>query len=283
MIEASIRSAAARAKRGDGLGKLWAVFMRDARIALSYDANFWLNWVGCVIDIGVVFLIGSLVPPSSRFGIDGRPHTYFSYLVTNIAFLRFQSVAVQAFALAIRDGQAYGTLEIVLSSPTSLPFIVLSSGAYAFAFQLSQSLLMIVIATFFGLDVTHTNLVTLLVFLILMLAAVLPIGVIASSATMVFKKTGPIEFFLTSMTQLFGGVYIPIKALPAILQPVGMIIPVSHALNGLRGALEGASLSQLLPDVVWLCGLSAVFIPVSLLIFTAAVHRAKIDGTLGQY
>ncbi|HXF33966.1 MAG TPA: ABC transporter permease [Candidatus Acidoferrales bacterium] len=283
MIETTIDSAGTRVRRGDGFAKLWAVFVRDSNLAFSYDINFWLQWVGCFVEIGIVYLIGSLVPPSPKFGFDGRPHPYFGYLITNIAFLRFQTVAVSAFALAIRDAQTFGTLEIVLSTPTSLSFIVLSSGAYAFSFQLVQTLLILVIATFLGLDVSHINVLTFVVFVLLMIAAVAPIGVIAASATMVFKKSGPVEFFLTSMTQLFGGVYIPVKSLPLLLQPIGMLIPVAHALNGLRGGLEGASLAQLWPDVAWLCGLSLVFVPISLWLFSAAVNRAKHDGTLGQY
>lgn len=273
----------ARALRGDGLSKLGAVFMRDNRLALSYGANFWITWIGVFIEIAIAFLIGSLVPPSPKFGFDGKPHSYFDYLVVNTAFLRFQSVAVVAFAMAIRDGQTFGTLEIILSTPTSLPFIVLSSGAYSFVFQLVQSIVFILVAMPFGLHVNHADLLTLVVFLVLMIAAVTPIGVIAASATMVFKKTGPVEFILTSVTQLFGGVYLPVAYLPGPLRVIGTILPITHALNGLRGALEGATITQMLPDAIWLCGLSAVFIPISLLIFNLAVHRAKADGTLGQY
>jgi ABC-2 type transport system permease protein len=223
------------------------------------------------------------VPASTNYGFDGHVHRYFDYLVVNTAFLRFQSVAVVAFAMAIRDAQTFGTLEVILSTPTSLPFIVLSAGMYPFAFQLLQALIFILVAMCFGLDVSHLNVATLLVFLALMVMAVTPIGVIAASATMVFKKTGPVEFFLTSVTQLFGGVYLPTRLLPGVLQIVGTVLPVTHALNGLRGALQGATVAQMLPDIIWLCALSAVFIPLSLLIFSVAVYRAKRDGTLGQY
>lgn len=278
-----VAGVAVRAGGRDGISKLKSVFMRDNRLALSYGANFWLNWVAVGIDIAIAYFIGMLVPPSANYGVDGAPHRYFDYLVVNTAFLRFQSVAVVAFAMAIRDAQTFGTLEIILSTPTSLPFIVLSAGVYPFVFQLGQAAFFIVIAMLFGLDVSHTNVLTLLVFLGLMMAAVTPIGVIAASATMVFKKTGPVEFFLTSITQLFGGVYLPTKLLPPMLQIVGTILPVTHALNGLRGALQGASVMQMLPDIAWLCALSAAFIPLSLLIFSVAVNRAKTDGTLGQY
>lgn len=283
MIDTAVAAARLRARRGDTLQKLWAVIKRDSRLAVSYDATFWMNWIGILVNIGVVFLIGSLVPPSTKFGLDGKPHAYFGYLVTNVAFLRFQNAAVQAFATAIRDGQAMGTLEFVLSTPTGLPFIVLSSGAYAFALALVQSLVMLAIAVPLGLDVSHANLLSFVIFLLLMIVAIMPIGVIASCATIAFKKTGPVEFALTSLTLLFGGVYIPVHSLPGLLQPISLFIPVTHAFTGLRGALEGLTVQQLWPEAAWLCALSAVLIPLSLLLFSAAVDRAKVDGTLGQY
>ncbi|MBV8151240.1 MAG: ABC transporter permease [Candidatus Eremiobacteraeota bacterium] len=267
----------------DGMDKLWAVFLRDFRMAVSYGTNFWLSWISVAVDIGIAYFLGSLIAPSTRFGFDGNVHSYFDYLVINTAFLRFQSVAVTAFALAIRDGQTMGTLEVLLSTPSSIPFIVLSSGMYAFVYQLAQTFVYIGIAMLFGLNVSHANLLTLGVFIALMIAAVTPIGVIASSAAMALKKTGPIEFFLTSITQLFGGVYLPVAMLPLGLREVGNLLPVTHALNGLRAALQGATVAQMWPDILWLCGLSAVFIPVSLFVFSAALNRAKVDGTLGLY
>lgn len=283
MIEAALAEARHRAQVGDTIDKLWAVIRRDSRLALSYDANFWLSWVGIVVNIVIVYLIGSLVPASPKFGVNGQTNSYFSFLITNIAFLRFQGSAINAFATTIRDGQANGTLEIILSSPTSLPFVVLSSGAYTFGFELLSALIMLAIATLFGLNVSHANVLTLAVFIGLLLAAVIPVGVVASAATIAFKKTGPIEFALTSTTQLFGGVYIPLSTLPVVLQPIGMLLPITHAFVGLRAGLQGTALSQLWPEVGWLVGLCAIFIPTSLWLFTKAVDRAKVEGTLSQY
>ena len=136
----------------DGVSKLWSVFVRDNRLALSYGANFWVNWVAVIIDVSIAYFIGLLVPPLTNYGFDGQPHRYFDYLVVNTAFLRFQSVAVVAFAMAIRDAQTFGTLEVILSTPTSLPFIVLSAGFYPFAFQLLQAAVFVGVAMLFGAD-----------------------------------------------------------------------------------------------------------------------------------
>jgi ABC-2 type transport system permease protein len=197
--------------------------------------------------------------------------------------LRFQSIAVQTFSLAIRDGQTMGTLEVLLSTPTNLALIVLSSGAYAFVYQLLQTCAYVGFAMLFGLSLWGTNVITLAVFLFLAILAISPIGVMAAAATMVFKKTGPIEFLLTSVTTLFGGIYLPIRLLPAPLQVIGTLLPITHALNGIRAAIGGATLVETRVDLAWLLGMTALLLPASLFIFAYAVKRAKIDGTLGQY
>lgn len=267
----------------DGLTKVSAFFMRDWRLSTSYSTAFWLSWIAVLVDVAVAYFIGSLVKPSKNFGSAGHVGTYFSYLVVNTTFLRFQSVAVQTFSLAIRDGQTMGTLEVLLSTPTNLALIVLASGYYAIVYQLVQTLAYIGFAILFGLSVNGTNVLTLCVFLFLTILAITPIGVMASAATMVFKKTGPIEFLLTSVTTLFGGIYLPVRLLPGPLQMIGQLLPITHALNGIRASLQGASLFQMRGDLIWLMVMTALLLPLSLLIFSYAVKRAKVDGTLGQY
>ena len=40
---------------------------------------------------------------------------------------------------------------------------------------------------------------------------------------------------------------------------------------------------QLAPDALWLGIATIILLPLSLVIFTAALRHAKVDGTLGQY
>ena len=55
------------------------------------------------------------------------------------------------------------------------------------------------------------NFLTTIVFLILTVGAVSPLGVLAAALSMVIKKTGPIEWLSTSSAALFGGMYLPLR------------------------------------------------------------------------
>lgn len=265
------------------LPKMAAIFRRDMRVALSYPGNFALTWASIVVEVIVAWYISQLIPPSPKFGVGGVAASYFQYLAINFAFVRFQTAALNSFAEAIRDGQLTGTLEVVLATPTTMPVLVLSSGVWSFALTGLQTLVYLLIATLFGLDLRHVDAVTAIVFLVLTVAAVSPLGVLAAALSMVIKKTGPVEYISTASAQLFGGVFLPLSAMPWALQLVGWCLPITHALTGFRAAAAGASLASVRGDAIWLLVASIILMPVSLLLFAAAVRKARVDGTLAMY
>ena len=265
------------------LDKARAIFVRDARLAVSYELNFVIQWLGLFVQVIIAFFLGRLVPPSPHFGFGGAVGGYFDYVIINMAFAGFQASALQSFAKVIRDGQLQGTLEVVLSTPTSLSLVVLSGGLWFFAFAFLQTIAYFTFAIFFGLDLHHINVLTAVVFFLLMILSLSPFGVLTAATTMALKQTGPVNFVMEGLAAVFGGLYFPVAALPHTMQVVSWLLPITHALNGLRAAVSGATLAQVAPDAVWLCVASLILLPISLFAFERAVHVAKIDGTLGSY
>ena len=265
------------------IAKSRAIFKRDALVTLSYPGNFALSWLGIIVEVVIAWYISQLIPPSPKFGATGHAVAYFQFIAVNTAFVRFQSAALNSFAESIRDAQLTGTLEIVLATPTRLPTLVLSSAVWSFTYTTLQTIVYLAIAAAFGLDLSHIDVLTALVFLILTVVAVSPLGVLAAALAMVIKKTGPIEWISTSTANLFGGVYLPLNALPYALQLIGWTLPITHALNGFRAAVAGVPVSGVAYDAIWLLVASAVLMPLSLWVFGRAVQKARVDGTLSMY
>lgn len=259
------------------------IFKRDVTVALSYPGNFALSWLGIVLQVVVAWYISRLIAPSAKFGSNGVVQTYFQFLAINTAFVRFQTAALNSFAEAIRDAQLTGTLEVVLATPTRLNTLILSSSIWSMTYTVLQTAVFLGISALFGLDLRHVDGLTALVFLILTVASVAPLGILAAALAMVIKKTGPVEFLSTASASLFGGVYLPLHMMPGWLQAVGWCLPITHALNGFRAASAGVPLSGVFDDVVWLVVASAVLLPLSLWIFGRAVNTARVDGTLSMY
>jgi ABC-2 type transport system permease protein len=265
------------------VAKSRAIFKRDALVTLSYAGNFWLSWVGIIVEVVIAWYISRLVHPSDNFSTTGAVVGYFQYLAVNAAFVRFQSAALNAFAESIRDAQLTGTLEMVLATPTRLPTLVLSSAVWSFTYTALQTFVYLAIAVGFGLNLTHVNPLTAFVFLLLTVVAVSPLGVLAAALSMVIKKTGPVEWISTSSASLFGGVYLPLRLMHPALQAIGWLLPITHALNGFRAAVDGVPLSGVAGDVIWLLVASAVLMPLSLWVFARSVQKARVDGTLSMY
>ena len=284
-MQATTRSAApVSTPLAAGLAKVGAIFRRDVLVAISYAGNFALAWLGIVVDVVVAWYISKLVPPSSNFNPAGTGvMSYFQYIAINSAFLRFQTAALNSFAESIRDAQLTGTLEIVLSTPTKLSTLILSSAVWSFAYTILQTAVYLAIAVGFGLNLGHVNLLTAAVFLILTVGAVSPLGVLAASLAMVIKKTGPVEWISNASASLFGGVYLPLNRLPVALQAVGWILPITHSLNGFRAAVAGVPLSGVAHDAIWLLVASLILMPFSLWMFAKSVGKARVDGTLSMY
>jgi ABC-2 type transport system permease protein len=263
--------------------KLGAIFTRDAKTAISYPAYFHSQWVAIAVEVTIAYYLSMIVHPSTSFGVNGQTGSYFTYLVVSFAFVTFQNNAILSFAETIREGQTTGTLEAVLATPTSLSLIALGTGLWSFALTLTRVIFYFLLAMCFGLNLHHTNWLTAIVFMLLTIVAVSPIGVFAAAATMVFKKTQPLAFAVNRATSLFGGVYLPLTKMPLVLQAVGWMLPITHALNGVRGAIYGASLWDLRYEALWMIGLTIVLLPASLWVFARTVQRGRHDGTLSQY
>lgn len=270
------------AELATGARKVRATFLRDARLMMSYRLAFFLDWFAIVASVAGLWFVSKLVPASSAFGA-GHVATYFNYAVVNVAFVTLQSASLQCFESSIRNEQVYGTLEAVLATPTSVSLIVLAAGAWAFTLAFIQVLLYLLTASLLGLDFHHVNLMALTVFLILAVTATVPMGIIGAAAIVRFKQAAPTQTILGRASSVLAGVLFPVSLLPFWLQGVSWMLPITHALTGIRGAFGGASLGALGFEAVWLSVATVILLPFSLYVFRAAVARAKCDGTLGQY
>jgi ABC-2 type transport system permease protein len=263
--------------------KLIAIFTRDARLAVTYRLSFLMQWIGIAATVAGLYFVSKLVPASSKFGFGGGTASYFDFAIVNVAFLSFQAAALNSFEKSIRDDQLFGTLEATFATPTSVGVIVLGSGLWAFTLTALNAAFYLLVGALFGMRFDHLNSGALVMLLILTITSTIPLGILAAAGVMVMKQSAPIQFMVNMSASLLAGVMFPATLLPAWMQVLSWFLPISHALNGIRGAMHGASLAVLSSDLVWLSVASIVMLPFALMMFRCAVARAKFDGSLAQY
>jgi ABC-2 type transport system permease protein len=210
---------------------------------------------------------------------------YFSFVIIGLAFGGYFSIGLGGFASALRRAQTTGTLEAMIMTPAPLSLVILGSAAWSYVFTTVRVVIYLILgAGFLGLDIAGANVPGALLTLLLSIVAFASFGIIAASVIMVIKRGDPITGLFSSVSFLLGGVYYPLDVLPAWLQAISKLLPITYGINAMRLALlNGASWAELQTDLLVLAGFCVVVFPISLMTFRFAVERARQDGSLTHY
>jgi ABC-2 type transport system permease protein len=114
--------------------------------------------------------------------------------------------------------------------------------------------------------------------------AFLGLGILSASYLLIFKRGNPVNWAILGLSSVVGGMLYPISILPVWLQRLARLIPVTYSLEGMRAAILGhASTYELLPSIAGLLLFAVFLLPVSFAIFSWALRRTKVTGTLTHF
>ena len=267
------------------INKATAFILRDLIITSSYKLSFFLRFFGIFFSILVFYFIDKLFGGSMIQQLESYGGDYFSFALIGLAFTGFLWAGLGRFSKVIRQGQVIGTLEAMLVTPTRISTIILFSSLWSFLAASITSIIYLVIgAVVFGVDVGQANFPAALVVLVLTILAFSSLGILSASFIMVYKEGDPINWVFSTLSSLLGGVFFPVAVMPAWLQKLSYLMPITYSLDGMRLAiLKGYSLYALRSDVIALSIFIIVLMPISIISFDIAVKKAKTDGTLTHY
>ena len=267
------------------LRKLALLFRRDFAVARSYRAAFVIEIFEALLGSASFYFLSQFVqsPTLERSLPSGT--NYFSFALVGIAFFDYLSVALSTFDGSLQEARQNGTLENLLVTQTSLPVILAGSSLYPFALMSLRTAIYIGWgAALFGFPLQGANWMGALLVLGASVLAFSGLGVLSASYLLVFKRGNPVNWAILGLSSVLGGMMYPISVLPVWLQRVARLIPVTYSLEGMRAAILGhASTRELLPSIAGLLVFAALFLPVSFAIFSWALRRTKITGTLTHF
>jgi ABC-2 type transport system permease protein len=267
-------------------GRTFAGFVRRELAAMSsYRAAFATRVAGFAFAVvGMVFF--------ARFvGAAANPHmaayggNYLGFLAIGYLATELQQVGLQGLARRVRTAQMMGTLEAELATPAPAWMVLAAAPIYEFGTAALRSAVYLCAATaLIGLDLTRTNVLTVIVGVPLVLAAFVGLGLFTAGSTMLVRRTNPVSVVLGSLSFFVSGVVYPVSVLPAWLRVIGRALPLTHVLVVLRGAfLMGASPRAVGGSLAALAIFAAVLIPAGAATFAYALRRARVDGSLTHY
>ncbi|EMA40481.1 ABC transporter permease [Halococcus hamelinensis] len=224
-------------------------------------------------------IVGSLAMPLLflvflGFGLDGAAIPglpagidYIEYLVPGI--LGFSMLFGASFAgLAILSDQDVGFLKEILVAPVSRTSIVLGRTAGGSTTAIVQAALILVVSIPLGFEVTGWLSVPLAaVFLVLIALTFVGFGIVLASQFSDSEGFGLIVQFVVFPLFFLSGAIYPLSGLPRVVQYVAMVNPLTYGVDGLRGALVGASSYPLVVDFGALVVSSVVMVSLGAYLF----------------
>jgi ABC-2 type transport system permease protein len=244
---------------------LWAYARREFLSRSGYRLSFLLRGAS------FAFAAVSLVFFSRFVGAAANPHllpyggSYLGFTLIGLVVVELQQVGLSELAQRIRVSQMLGTLEAEIATPAPGWIVLGVAPVYAFGGAALRAVLYLVGAA-------------------LVLAAFGGMGLLAAASTMMVRRANPVAVVLGTLSVFLSGVLYPVTVLPSWLQGVGKLLPLTHALTVMRGALlRGAGPAELGASLQALALFALVLGGAGIGLFIIAFRRARVDGSLTHF
>lgn len=258
--------------------------LKDLLIESSYGFNVVMQTIGILFSTVTFFFLSKIID------LGGTPELskyreYFPYVIIGIALSNYLSVSTRGFSLRIRESQITGTLESILLCGVSPQGFLIFSTLYDFIFSTIRIFIYLTIAYFFSLNGFYLSQIHYaLLMLIISILAFSSMGVLSAGFVLMFKRGDPVGVIYSALSYLFSGVYFPISLLPEPLQQFSKILPMTHSLEGIRKCLlTQITFNDIIPQIGALLLFSIILWPLSIVVFTLAIRKAKYDGSLSHF
>jgi len=260
-----------------------AIYRRDLLLAATHPFAFIMRAFGIAVGITGVYFFAQIVDPRHFAKLSESSSGYFGYVSINIAFTMLQGSALLSFAQAARTDQTIGSLEPILATQTRAASYVIACGFWPLTLTALEVTLGLSVAWALGLRLHSVDYPALLLFMFLSTATMASVGILSVAAVIAFKQLPPSGYLIGGAAPLLAGTFFPVSLLPWQLGILSWLLPLTHALRGLRGSVTGVPISRLSGDALWLAVTTLVLLPFSFYVLEFCTHRAKRDGTLSQY
>jgi ABC-2 type transport system permease protein len=267
-------------------------YKRDLNTAYAFFERNW-NLIRRYLGWEVVWIIYSLVSALTILfiaeatekitGQQVNTDYFVLYLLIGTTMWSYLSAVFDVVAETIAWERWEGTIEYTLMAPVPRHLHLLGTCFFAVTYAIVRAaILFVVVALIFGIDLAQANVPTALAVIAVGSVSVIGLAMVAAVLPLLFTERGAqMTFVIHSSLLLISGVYAPVDVLPAWLQVLSPLSPMTYILRSVRVALlEGGGLAEVAGDLLILTIFGAVLVPGGLLIFREAERYAKRTGRL---
>ncbi|AGE71714.1 ABC transporter permease [Sulfolobus acidocaldarius] len=263
-------------------GKIYSfLYLRGFKVWVSYRTQTILTVLGWVLPVFTYYFVGTSLGNTlvAEIGVKN----YVAFFTIGLAFQGYVSSVISTISQRLRNEQLYGTIEYYVISRTGTLGFLLYSALWGLLLNTVNAVVILTIGYALGANY-HINIISTITILFLLIISTLGIGMIAGAVTMITKQGNPISLFFNTFTNLLGGTVFPITALPIVVRYISYGIPLTWALEGLRGSmLQNTPITSMLNIVEILLIFDVIVVPLGVLSYNYAFRKAREKGSLSEY
>ncbi|AHC16042.1 ABC-type multidrug transport system, permease component [Salinispira pacifica] len=207
-------------------------------------------------------------PPLNSATVSGEPIRYVDWLVPGVIGMNMMFSCLFGVGFVLVRYRKNGVLKRMKATPVS---------ALNFVSAQAASRLMIVIITsiavFAGTNIflnfmMNGSYFNLLLITTLAILCMIALGLVFASRIKSEELAGGLLNLVTFPMLILSGVFFSLENAPAFVGTVAKVFPLTHFIDGARAImLDGAGLLEILPNILYLGGLTLVFLVLASFLF----------------
>jgi len=252
--------------------------------AASYRLAWIMSIAGLAFQIVPTYYVGKTLDPYLGAAIKGEGSDYFGFLVMGTVAYLLLAAAVDALPRALERGINTGTLELIFSTPSSVPSLLVGLTGYELLWATARCFIVLGAAAAFGFHAHWARFGEAAVILAMIVATYFGAGMVAGAMIIAYRRTGQLQTAVIVGSAMIGGVLYPTKLVPQWAARFSDLVPMTYGIRAVRRiTIDDWPLRAVLPDVGRLSIFCVAFLAVGSLAMTHALRRARAEGTLSQY
>jgi ABC-2 type transport system permease protein len=265
------------------LRQIRAITRRDALVQMSYQFNLLFFFSSAIFAAFIAYFVSELVGETEF--LDQYEGSYFDFVLVGLALTSYASLGVAAFTDQIRQEQAAGTLEVLLSGPTRLGTLLVGGFVVPLALTTVEVGALIGLGVgLFGAGLTIEGVLLSVPIVALTVLNFCAMGVVSAAVVLLVKRGDPISGPVYQATLVLSGAIFPVELFPRWLEVISRSTPGFYGVRGTREALlTDVGPRGIVDEIAVLAGFAAVSLPVAVWCFGWSIATAKRLGVLGSY
>ena len=200
--------------------------------------------------------------------VEGAPVRYVDWLVPGVIGMNMLFSCMFGVGFVIVRYRKNGVLKRMKATPVS-PFVFISAQMVSrFLIVLATSIVVFAGTNIFLKFVVNGSYLLLILITMLAILCMISFGLIFAARLKSEELASGLMNLLTFPMIIFSGVFFSLEETPKLMQDASLFFPLTHFITAARAVMiDGAGIAGILPNILVLGGMTAVFLLIASLLF----------------